>query len=163
MLPVGNMVPAACGAAPRWRLPRFDCRPPRTSPDLGLRPVLAGPVGCRAVKPRRSGGASGSVGIGVLAAPGLRRNIGERLGERPLMAREVLGGVLPLAEHHVGRLHQDLRAVLACPQILMEPSDMMYGERQYTAEDLAGHQWTFTETLADVAPETWGGEYTNPD
>jgi uncharacterized glyoxalase superfamily protein PhnB len=48
-------------------------------------------------------------------------------------------------------------------QILMEPSDMMFGERQYTAEDLAGHQWTFTETLADVAPETWGGEYTNPD
>jgi uncharacterized glyoxalase superfamily protein PhnB len=48
-------------------------------------------------------------------------------------------------------------------QILMEPTDMMFGERQYTAEDLAGHQWTFTETLADVAPETWGGEYTNPD
>jgi uncharacterized glyoxalase superfamily protein PhnB len=48
-------------------------------------------------------------------------------------------------------------------QILMEPTDMMFGERQYTAEDLAGHQWTFTETLADVAPETWGGDYTNPD
>jgi hypothetical protein len=31
------------------------------------------------------------------------------------MTGEVLGGVLPLAEHHVGRLHQDLRAVLACP------------------------------------------------
>jgi uncharacterized glyoxalase superfamily protein PhnB len=48
-------------------------------------------------------------------------------------------------------------------QILMEPTDMMYGERQYTAEDLAGHHWTFTETIDDVAPETWGGEYTNPD
>src|ERR1700729_611399 len=113
MLPVGNMVSGACGAAPRWRLPGFDCRPPRTSPDLGLRPVLAGPVGWRALKPRRSGGAS--VGIGVLAAPGLRRNIGERLGERPLMTGEVLGGVLPLAEHHVGRLHQDVRAVRAGP------------------------------------------------
>jgi uncharacterized glyoxalase superfamily protein PhnB len=43
-------------------------------------------------------------------------------------------------------------------RILMEPTDFEYGERQYTAEDLAGHQWTFSETLADVAPEDWGGE-----
>ena len=43
-------------------------------------------------------------------------------------------------------------------EILMEPTDFEYGERQYTAEDLAGHQWTFSETLADVAPEEWGGE-----
>ena len=33
----------------------------------------------------------------------------------------------------------------------MEPTDFEYGERQYSAEDLAGHQWTFSETLADVA------------
>jgi uncharacterized glyoxalase superfamily protein PhnB len=39
----------------------------------------------------------------------------------------------------------------------MEPTDFEYGERQYAAEDLAGHQWTFSETLADVAPEDWGG------
>ena len=43
-------------------------------------------------------------------------------------------------------------------RILMEPTDFEYGERQYHAEDLAGHQWTFSETLADVAPEQWGGE-----
>jgi uncharacterized glyoxalase superfamily protein PhnB len=42
-------------------------------------------------------------------------------------------------------------------RILMEPTDFEYGERQYTAEDLAGHQWTFSETLTDVAPEEWGG------
>ena len=42
-------------------------------------------------------------------------------------------------------------------RILMEPTDFEYGERQYTAEDLAGHQWTFSETLDDVHPETWGG------
>jgi uncharacterized glyoxalase superfamily protein PhnB len=41
--------------------------------------------------------------------------------------------------------------------ILMEPRDFEYGERQYTAQDPAGHQWTFSETLADVAPEEWGG------
>jgi len=41
--------------------------------------------------------------------------------------------------------------------ILMEPVDFEYGERQYAAEDLAGHQWVFSQTLADVAPEEWGG------
>jgi uncharacterized glyoxalase superfamily protein PhnB len=43
-------------------------------------------------------------------------------------------------------------------RILMEPTDFEFGERQYTVEDLAGHQWTFSETRADVAPEEWGGE-----
>ena len=42
-------------------------------------------------------------------------------------------------------------------EILMEPTDFEYGERQYHAQDPAGHQWTFSETLADVAPEEWGG------
>lgn len=41
--------------------------------------------------------------------------------------------------------------------ILQEPQDFPYGERQYTAEDLAGHQWTFSQTLADVDPAQWGG------
>jgi uncharacterized glyoxalase superfamily protein PhnB len=45
----------------------------------------------------------------------------------------------------------------------MEPTDFEYGERQYTAEDLAGHHWTFSETLADVAPEEWGGISVTPD
>jgi uncharacterized glyoxalase superfamily protein PhnB len=43
-------------------------------------------------------------------------------------------------------------------RILMEPTDFEYGERQYSAQDPAGHQWTFSQTLADVAPEQWGGE-----
>jgi uncharacterized glyoxalase superfamily protein PhnB len=43
-------------------------------------------------------------------------------------------------------------------QITMEPVDFEYGERQYEAVDLAGHHWTFSETLADVRPEEWGGE-----
>jgi uncharacterized glyoxalase superfamily protein PhnB len=42
-------------------------------------------------------------------------------------------------------------------RILMEPTDFEYGERQYAVEDLAGHQWTFSQTLRDVAPEEWGG------
>ena len=41
--------------------------------------------------------------------------------------------------------------------ILMEPTDFEYGERQYAAADLAGHHWTFSETLEDVDPASWGG------
>ncbi len=41
--------------------------------------------------------------------------------------------------------------------IISPPSDYPYGERQYTADDLGGHRWTFSQTIADVDPETWGG------
>ena len=45
----------------------------------------------------------------------------------------------------------------AAKRILMEPKDFEYGEPHYNAEDYAGHQWTFSETIRDVAPEEWGG------
>jgi uncharacterized glyoxalase superfamily protein PhnB len=48
-------------------------------------------------------------------------------------------------------------ARLAGAKILSEPKDHMYGERQYDAEDFHGHRWNFTETIADVEPESWGG------
>lgn len=46
-------------------------------------------------------------------------------------------------------------------KILSEPEDEPFGERRYEVEDLAGHHWIFTETIADVAPEEWGGEAVN--
>jgi uncharacterized glyoxalase superfamily protein PhnB len=41
--------------------------------------------------------------------------------------------------------------------ILRPPADHPFGERQYTAEDLEGHRWTFSQTIADVDPKSWGG------
>ncbi|MBP1703881.1 MAG: glyoxalase [Chloroflexi bacterium] len=41
--------------------------------------------------------------------------------------------------------------------VLNPPTDYPYGERQYTAEDLAGHHWTFSQTIQDVDPSAWGG------
>jgi hypothetical protein len=32
-----------------------------------------------------------------------------------------------------------------------------YGERQYNADDFAGHSWTFSQSVEDVHPEEWGG------
>ena len=43
-------------------------------------------------------------------------------------------------------------------RIIHPPADHPYGERQYTAEDIGGHRWTFSQTIADVDPATWGGE-----
>lgn len=42
-------------------------------------------------------------------------------------------------------------------EIVREPHDFSYGERQCTIRDPAGHRWTLTQTLHDVAPEEWGG------
>jgi uncharacterized glyoxalase superfamily protein PhnB len=41
--------------------------------------------------------------------------------------------------------------------IVAEPQDYPYGERQYTAADLGGHHWCFSQSIADVVPEEWGG------
>jgi uncharacterized glyoxalase superfamily protein PhnB len=42
-------------------------------------------------------------------------------------------------------------------RIINPPAEYPYGERQYTVEDIAGHLWTFSETIADVDPDLWGG------
>jgi uncharacterized glyoxalase superfamily protein PhnB len=39
----------------------------------------------------------------------------------------------------------------------MEPTTFEYGERQCTVDDYAGHRWTLSESVDDVAPEAWGG------
>ena len=65
----------------------------------------------------------------------------------------VMVRVADLRTHH--------RNAAACgARILGQPADFPYGELQYTAEDLAGHRWTFSQTLADVDPATWGGTFT---
>jgi uncharacterized glyoxalase superfamily protein PhnB len=70
-------------------------------------------------------------------------------------ARAITHGVMVRVEdvdaHHA-------RAQLHGARILDSPTDFPYGERQYGAEDLAGHRWTFSQTIADVAPEDWGGQ-----
>jgi uncharacterized glyoxalase superfamily protein PhnB len=55
------------------------------------------------------------------------------------------------------RAHAE-RARTAGAEITDEPADMVFGERQYSAVDPWGHHWTFSETLADTAPEQWGGQ-----
>jgi predicted enzyme related to lactoylglutathione lyase len=41
-------------------------------------------------------------------------------------------------------------------RILNPPASHPFGERQYSAEDLAGRRWAFSQSVADVQPEEWG-------
>jgi uncharacterized glyoxalase superfamily protein PhnB len=54
------------------------------------------------------------------------------------------------------------RAARHGARILSPPADYPYGERQYTAEDPAGHRWTFSQSIADIDPADWGGVLVEP-
>ena len=73
---------------------------------------------------------------------------------RPPRPGEVTHSVMVRVEDAHGHCE---RARRHGARIVMEPTDFEYGERQYAAEDPFGHRWTFSQTLADVAPEEWGG------
>jgi uncharacterized glyoxalase superfamily protein PhnB len=59
------------------------------------------------------------------------------------------------AERHCERARQH------GARILRPPTDYPFGERQYTAVDLGGHHWTFSQSIADVDPESWGATITD--
>jgi len=42
-------------------------------------------------------------------------------------------------------------------RITEEPVTHPYGERQYNAEDFAGRSWTFSQSMAYIHPDAWGG------
>jgi uncharacterized glyoxalase superfamily protein PhnB len=47
--------------------------------------------------------------------------------------------------------------------ILQPPTDYPYGERQYSAIDLGGHHWTFSQSIADIHPASWGATLFSPE
>jgi len=94
------------------------------------------------------------VGDGAVIVGDVRR---DRI---PPRAGEVTHSVMVRVEDARGHCE---RARAHGAKIIDELRDFEYGERQYTAVDFAGHQWTFTETIADVAPESWGGKAVTPD
>lgn len=95
-----------------------------------------------------------SVGDGAVIVADVRRD------QRPPRPGEVTHSVLVRVDD--ARAHCE-RARSHGARILMEPTDFEYGERQYAAEDPAGHRWTFSETLEDVAPDSWGGTLVEPN
>lgn len=50
------------------------------------------------------------------------------------------------------------KAIKAGARILEEPHETVYGEFQFAAQDLAGHQWLFSRHARDVSPDAWGAQ-----
>jgi uncharacterized glyoxalase superfamily protein PhnB len=88
-----------------------------------------------------------AVGDGAVVVTEQRRGAGD--------APEAAGHSVMVRVEDANRHHERARGRGA--RILQPPADYPYGERQYTVEDLGGHRWTFSESIADVAPEDWGG------
>lgn len=49
------------------------------------------------------------------------------------------------------------RSIALGIKVIEKPADFPFGEKQYSVEDFAGHKWTFSETISDEIPESWGG------
>jgi len=77
---------------------------------------------------------------------------GRMLGPTEGATHSIMVRVVSVDEHFE-------RAKQAGAIIVSPPTTYPFGERQYSALDLAGHPWTFTETVEDVDPATWGGEW----
>jgi uncharacterized glyoxalase superfamily protein PhnB len=77
---------------------------------------------------------------------------GQRVDSAPSVASDhaVMVRVADVDDHYQ-------RSERSGARIVSPPTDFPYGERQYTAVDLGGHRWTFSQTIADVDPGTWGG------
>lgn len=41
-------------------------------------------------------------------------------------------------------------------EVLHEPRDFFYGERQYSVKDIGGHTWTFSQSFKNVSPGEFG-------
>jgi uncharacterized glyoxalase superfamily protein PhnB len=87
------------------------------------------------------------------------------IGEGTVMIGRAGGPFTPMRS---GELHQYVlvnvehvdehfeRAKRHGANILQPPEDMPFGVRHYTASDLEGHWWTFSQNIADVDPSAWG-------
>lgn len=106
-------------------------------------------------------GANGTVGHAQLAVGdggillGQARSDPRGIEYRPPRPNEV-SVTLMVAVEDVDRHYEHAKQCGA--RILEPPATHPYGERQYSALDLEGHRWAFSQTVADVNPEDWGAQ-----
>ena len=131
----------------------------RSVPRAGVVPVLAYPDVNEAAE-----WLCGAFGFRVRLRVGEHR-VQLHAGDGAVIVREMRAGEAATAGgtgHSVMVLVEDVdahcgRARAYGARITQEPTTHPFGERQYNVEDLAGHAWTFSQSVADVAPEDWGG------
>jgi uncharacterized glyoxalase superfamily protein PhnB len=137
----------------------------RSAPHASVTPVLSYPDVAAAVdwlthtfgfvEHVRIGDHRAQLGFGDGALIVADESHGRRAPASDGVTHSVMVRVDDVDEHHQ-------RASAAGAHIVTSPATHDYGERQYVVTDLAGHRWTFTQSVADVSPETWGGTTTTP-
>lgn len=76
---------------------------------------------------------------------------GEGPGPEASASHSIMVRVGDVDAHHA-------QAAFAGAKVSGPPRTYPYGERQYSAQDLAGHWWGFSQSVEDVHPGVWGGE-----
>jgi uncharacterized glyoxalase superfamily protein PhnB len=77
----------------------------------------------------------------------------------PFRAAHDSGTVSQYAAVHIDNVDEHFaRARAAGAIILKEPEVMPFGVKQYTAKDIGGHWWTFSQSIRDVDPAEWGAK-----
>jgi uncharacterized glyoxalase superfamily protein PhnB len=79
----------------------------------------------------------------------------ERGADEAATTGRVMARVADVDAHHA-------RAIAAGAAVVLAPTTYPFGERQYSAVDVGGHRWTFSQTVADIDPASWGGELVDP-
>ena len=103
------------------------------------------------------GGAQLVAGDGTVMLSKARVGQGPKWGDGAQLGPPRSGEVSVILSVHVEDIDAHFeRAKQFGVRILHEPETHPFGERQYTAEDLAGYRWAFSQSVADVAPEDWG-------
>ena len=126
--------------------------PNRSMPDDVLIPVLTYPSVSDAVA-----WLTAAFGFGLRWQIGAHR---AQLAIGPTAAIAIVAGDVTHGGDHVMIRVADIEAhrarAEAAGALVSEVEAHPYGERQYTATDLAGRTWVFSESIADVAPGEWG-------
>jgi uncharacterized glyoxalase superfamily protein PhnB len=111
----------------------------------------------------RYGPAGAPEGAQLIAGDGIVMLSKSRIGQGPKWDDDAdlgpprTGEVAIILSVHVEDIDAHFeRAKQFGARILREPETHPFGERQYTAEDLGGHRWAFSQSVSDVAPEDWG-------
>lgn len=71
-------------------------------------------------------------------------------------------GKLPNSSYSIMVHVEDVDRLCQCAkeagaEVINPPTEYPFGERQCTLEDVGGHHWTFSQTIADIDPKSWGG------
>lgn len=77
-------------------------------------------------------------------------------GRGPLQPDAAVTHSVLVRVHDIDAHHRTLKGAGA--NVRSEPTDLPFGERQYSVVDPGGHSWTFTESIAQLRPEDWGGD-----